>query len=743
MSRVLRFVVVLALLAIAGGTTGKAAAGDVVLMPDRDATTTSPVVVWGNTNAGNVGQPYTINFGDATPNAVGVVTDPSYIAVSHTFATPGVKTVTMTVGADSDTGTVEVFDLSTLNAENQRNIGINMAIEDGLRYLYYSQNNRQANYTSQFTSWTTGGGIYGADPEFVYSWTSLAILALENHGHNVLDDPTQDIFQPVVKRGLNFIFDNLRIIGLGLTPNGDNPCVGVPAGPDQCTGLGLNAGHGMYASAVVALAVAGSGASGELVPAGIGAANGNFVAGRTFGEILQRQANTITWGMGDSGTARGGFGYVHNHNIGDGSTAGWGVLALLDAEAAGATIPPWVRPDVNNYANTGLNPDGSLKYQLDFWYDGQSNFAKTGIALQLMHFINRPAGDAQAASAANLLSSFWNTGYSTDGFNGSNKAHAYGMFNAFKGLKLRGIQTLPGVGRPAGPGSIPANDWHADYQDHLVSTQVAPTTDSGGYWHFANGFSYCGPCDLGGGFVHFTAIAELILSPVALVLPANLTLSPATATNPVGTNHTVTANATSVANTPVAGATVTFTVTAGPNTGQSGTDVTDGAGNAEFTYTSNGVAGTDTISASIGSLTSNSVSKTWQVPNEPPVCSAEGMITVWPPNHKLVGINLNATDPDGDELEITATEIWQDEPLNTVGDGNTGDFDATLDPVQVRAERTGNPKIPGNGRVYYITYTAEDPSGASCTATQLVCVPHDQGKGASCVADGKQVKSTQ
>ena len=43
-------------------------------------------------------------------------------------------------------------------------------------------------------------------------------------------------------------------------------------------------------------------------------------------------------------------------------------------------------------------------------------------------------------------------GYTSDGFDGHNKGHAYGMFNAFKGLKLYNIQTLPGVGRAAGPG---------------------------------------------------------------------------------------------------------------------------------------------------------------------------------------------------------------------------------------------------------------------------------------------------
>jgi hypothetical protein len=49
---------------------------------------------------------------------------------------------------------------------------------------------------------------------------------------------------------------------------------------------------------------------------------------------------------------------------------------------------------------------------------------------------------------------------------------------------------------------------------------------------------------------------------------------------------------------PVPGVVVTFTVTAGPNAGVSGTDTTDASGQAMFTYTSNGTAGIDTVQAS-------------------------------------------------------------------------------------------------------------------------------------------------
>ncbi|MBZ5557192.1 MAG: thrombospondin type 3 repeat-containing protein [Acidobacteriia bacterium] len=183
------------------------------------------------------------------------------------------------------------------------------------------------------------------------------------------------------------------------------------------------------------------------------------------------------------------------------------------------------------------------------------------------------------------------------------------MFNAFKGLKLYGIPTLPGVGRPAGPGSIAADDWYEDYRDYLVATQIAPTTTGGGQWSMQ--WSYCGACDLGGAETGATAIAELILSPVALVLPAHLSLSPATATNLLGADHTVTAHATSTINTPVAGATVTFTVLSGPNAGLTGSSTTNPSGDATFTYTS-AATGTDIIQANIGAIVSNTVEKIWK-----------------------------------------------------------------------------------------------------------------------------------
>ena len=94
-------------------------------------------------------------------------------------------------------------------------------------------------------------------------------------------------------------------------------------------------------------------------------------------------------------------------------------------------------------------------------------------------------------------------------------------------------------------------------------------------------------------------------------------LGPLTATNPVGTTHTVTATVSDSAGNPQTGITVTFTVT-GVNTA-SGTAVTNSTGMAAFTYTGTN-AGTDTIVATFtdstgGIHTSGTVNKIWNIPS--------------------------------------------------------------------------------------------------------------------------------
>lgn len=135
--------------------------------------------------------------------------------------------------------------------------------------------------------------------------------------------------------------------------------------------------------------------------------------------------------------------------------------------------------------------------------------------------------------------------------------------------------------------------------------------------------------------------------------------------------------------------------------------------------------------------------------NNPPDCSGAypSLLTVRPPNHQMVNIDiLGVADPDGDPVTITITGITQDEPTKGTGtgSGNTcpdgGGVGTST--AQVRAERAGTPKLPGNGRVYKISFMASDGKGGECTGAVEVCVQHDQRPGNVCIDDGQVYNST-
>ncbi|HEU4407297.1 MAG TPA: hypothetical protein VFS43_18660 [Polyangiaceae bacterium] len=124
-----------------------------------------------------------------------------------------------------------------------------------------------------------------------------------------------------------------------------------------------------------------------------------------------------------------------------------------------------------------------------------------------------------------------------------------------------------------------------------------------------------------------------------------------------------------------------------------------------------------------------------------PDCSNAGpsVAELWPPNHKFVPVSVaGVIDPQEQDVTIRIDSVRQDEPTNTVGDGNTcGDAGGVgTDTALLRAERTGNKHVPGDGRVYHVAFTATDPDGYACSGVATVCVPHDQGQGSECVDGG-------
>jgi len=129
--------------------------------------------------------------------------------------------------------------------------------------------------------------------------------------------------------------------------------------------------------------------------------------------------------------------------------------------------------------------------------------------------------------------------------------------------------------------------------------------------------------------------------------------------------------------------------------------------------------------------------------NLAPDCSAvaPSIPELWAPNHRYVAIDiLGVTDVDGDEITINIDGIRQDEAVRGRGSGNTG-MDGRgvgTSTAEVRAEASGRL----NGRVYHIFFTANDPSGLSCSSVVNVGVPHDMGVNGPAIDDGPDFDST-
>jgi hypothetical protein len=101
---------------------------------------------------------------------------------------------------------------------------------------------------------------------------------------------------------------------------------------------------------------------------------------------------------------------------------------------------------------------------------------------------------------------------------------------------------------------------------------------------------------------------------------------------------------------------------------------------------------------------------------------------LWPPNHKMVSVTIeaNATDNCDPEPACQIISVTSNEAVNGLGDGDTAsDWVITGDLTsKLRAERSGT----GSGRIYKITVECKDQSKNSITATTTVNVPHDMRK---------------
>ncbi len=128
--------------------------------------------------------------------------------------------------------------------------------------------------------------------------------------------------------------------------------------------------------------------------------------------------------------------------------------------------------------------------------------------------------------------------------------------------------------------------------------------------------------------------------------------------------------------------------------------------------------------------------------NRPIACGSAvaSVERLWPPAGGLRPVQiLGVTDPDNDTVTIGITGVTQDEPVQAPGFGNTAP-DAVIqgDTALLRAERAGS----GNGRVYRVSFVADDGRGSTCEGAVLVRVPHSMSAAGGAVDDGQLHDST-
>jgi CSLREA domain-containing protein len=193
------------------------------------------------------------------------------------------------------------------------------------------------------------------------------------------------------------------------------------------------------------------------------------------------------------------------------------------------------------------------------------------------------------------------------------------------------------------------------------------TTDAGGNASFTVTLATAAA---GGSVVTATATdpsnntSEFSGCAVVTAAATNITLTPSSATNPVGSTHTVTATVTK-GTSPETNKTVTFHIDSGPNIGASATGVTDTGGQATFTYTDGGGAGMDSISATVtddaGALKKATSTKTWVAAGDPTI-SARGTVVSTTEASPFIGQVAGFTDPDtaATASEYSASIDWGD-----------------------------------------------------------------------------------
>ncbi|MBI5742034.1 MAG: hypothetical protein HZA16_15120 [Nitrospirae bacterium] len=170
---------------------------------------------FGNVEGGT--PPYSARWelSNGTDTGFAGVGDPRYIPIDgQAFGSAGDHWARLTVtDADGASSSATIGLKVIAAADDTMNRRKNSAIDRGLRYLYQSE------------ILTASGSYWPGSGEPVAS-TGMALIALENHGHN-LQSPDSDIYKKSAQQGVQYLLNNAYNV-----PLADQVCIGNPEAND-------------------------------------------------------------------------------------------------------------------------------------------------------------------------------------------------------------------------------------------------------------------------------------------------------------------------------------------------------------------------------------------------------------------------------------------------------------------------------------------------------------------------------
>jgi len=367
------------------------------------------------------------------------------------------------------------------------------AIDDGLAWLAANQS-------------ADGHWEYG-DLRSDVAATASAALAFVGEGYVPGDGTAYDT---TITNAVSYIFNRASIQPLAPELNGywhhaEDYNNNLMIDPGEGNGQALYfASTDIYSNGITAPLIFELGQKlGPDTPITLGNAN---IVGTTYRQAMQDVTDWFSWGQVEPnrGNYRGGWRYNPNYSDSDNSTAQWGALPILYANAWGLGVPQQVKTELNMWCNYVQNANGGSGYNSPSTY---VNVSKTGGLILELLATGAGVGDARIQAALNFIDGRWNSGPSGTWYGNLN--HPYAMWAVFKALEVSGfmqthdngtpgdpsddfligygMSNAPGgitIGQDWGPQTSLPGDWFSHYCDYLVSIQGG-AGNWGGYSHWS------------------------------------------------------------------------------------------------------------------------------------------------------------------------------------------------------------------------------------------------------------------